>query len=216
MSETLKACPQEWVAGFCFSDNEHVFLIKKAKPEWQKGKLNGVGGKVEAGESPIEAMHREWAEETGASKQDWWPFCTLDWKGGRVYFYACSSNQEGPLGGGRFAKFNREGEEPVECYEIKDWLFKHTIPNLRWLIPLALDKDRVLSSVAEHDAWNADTLPAEASAHKLRVEGALAMLNSCYGPRDWSNDGMPGATMEQVIQAAADSIITAYEKREGK
>ena len=40
-------------------------LIRKARPEWQKGKLNVPGGKVEENEPPLFAMTREWVEETG-------------------------------------------------------------------------------------------------------------------------------------------------------
>jgi 8-oxo-dGTP pyrophosphatase MutT (NUDIX family) len=29
-----------------------VLLIEKQKPAWQRGKLNGVGGKIEPGENP--------------------------------------------------------------------------------------------------------------------------------------------------------------------
>lgn len=42
-----------------------VVLVKKERPEWQKGFLNGVGGKLEKNESPLEAMIREFFEETG-------------------------------------------------------------------------------------------------------------------------------------------------------
>jgi 8-oxo-dGTP diphosphatase len=43
---------------------ERVMLIRKAKPEWQKGRLNLVGGKVEPGESFDQAAEREFREET--------------------------------------------------------------------------------------------------------------------------------------------------------
>jgi 8-oxo-dGTP pyrophosphatase MutT (NUDIX family) len=40
-----------------------VLLMIKQRPEYQKGKLNGIGGKIEAGETPIKAMIREFGEE---------------------------------------------------------------------------------------------------------------------------------------------------------
>lgn len=51
----------------------NVVLIEKTKPEWQKGKYNFVGGKIEEGESPVECMVREFFEETGVQTQisDW-------------------------------------------------------------------------------------------------------------------------------------------------
>ena len=42
-----------------------VLLIRKARPDWQAGKLNGIGGKVEGAETITEATVREFREETG-------------------------------------------------------------------------------------------------------------------------------------------------------
>lgn len=46
------------------TDNEGVIVIQKEHPEWQKGLINFVGGKVEPGEFPVDAMVREFKEET--------------------------------------------------------------------------------------------------------------------------------------------------------
>ncbi|OHD24268.1 MAG: hypothetical protein A2Y38_20085 [Spirochaetes bacterium GWB1_59_5] len=56
-----------YVVGFAFSeDRKQVVLIKKDRgPEELRGKLNGVGGKINASESIYEAMSREFKEETG-------------------------------------------------------------------------------------------------------------------------------------------------------
>lgn len=52
--------------GFALTPEGSVALIRKAKPEWQAGKLNGVGGKIEDFDpSPVHAMTREFMEETG-------------------------------------------------------------------------------------------------------------------------------------------------------
>jgi 8-oxo-dGTP diphosphatase len=64
----------KYVLGFCFSPElDRVVLIKKNRPEEQAGKLNGVGGKVEKGEFPLQAMVREFLEETGklTESKDW-------------------------------------------------------------------------------------------------------------------------------------------------
>lgn len=61
-----------YVLGFMFDWNaEHVVLIQKTKPKWQEGLLNGVGGKIEEGETPYEAMVREFEEETGVKETFW-------------------------------------------------------------------------------------------------------------------------------------------------
>ncbi len=47
------------------SNDWQVLLVMKDRPNWQKGRLNLVGGKVEKGESPLLAAVRELKEETG-------------------------------------------------------------------------------------------------------------------------------------------------------
>jgi 8-oxo-dGTP pyrophosphatase MutT (NUDIX family) len=59
------AMTQRYVVGFAITPHTgRVLLLKKAKPTWQAGKYNGVGGKIEPGEWPISAMVREFHEET--------------------------------------------------------------------------------------------------------------------------------------------------------
>jgi 8-oxo-dGTP diphosphatase len=64
----------KYVCGFAFSPNHTlVYLIRKKRPTWQAGKLNGIGGKVNIGESPIQAIVREFKEECGVvtTESDW-------------------------------------------------------------------------------------------------------------------------------------------------
>jgi 8-oxo-dGTP diphosphatase len=56
---------QKYVLGFAFDKSDNVILVRKQKPKWQKGLLNGVGGKIEIGETSSDAMFREFREETG-------------------------------------------------------------------------------------------------------------------------------------------------------
>jgi 8-oxo-dGTP diphosphatase len=58
-----------YVVGFMFSEycNE-IALIKKKRPEWQKGRLNGIGGHIEKNEVPHDAMYREFEEEAGIER----------------------------------------------------------------------------------------------------------------------------------------------------
>lgn len=61
-----------YVLGFAFSsDLNSLVLIHKNKPDWQKGKLNGIGGSVEAHEPAKAAMQREFAEEAGVMMPVW-------------------------------------------------------------------------------------------------------------------------------------------------
>lgn len=55
---------QRYVCGFAM-DPDNVLLLTKAKPDWQAGKLNGIGGKVEPTDTGLRyAMEREFLEET--------------------------------------------------------------------------------------------------------------------------------------------------------
>lgn len=48
-----------------------VVLLRKAKPEWQKGKLNLPGGELKPGETSLGACIREFYEETGILHEEW-------------------------------------------------------------------------------------------------------------------------------------------------
>ena len=73
-AQVIKYVVIKYVLGFAFSpDNSKVLLIRKERPKWQSGLLNGVGGKVEGEEWLREAMVREFKEETDidTSTTDW-------------------------------------------------------------------------------------------------------------------------------------------------
>lgn len=124
-----------YVAGFVFSaDFEQVALIRKNKPEWQAGKLNGIGGKVEAGETTIAAMNREFAEEASGATQDFVGFATLgDGETFDVRFFA---------GVGEPDCLISSEDEKIEVVQVRDIhaLREDMIENLPWLIALAIDK----------------------------------------------------------------------------
>ncbi|EYU13940.1 NUDIX domain-containing protein [Photorhabdus aegyptia] len=124
-----------YVTGFMFSkDKKHVSLISKLQPSWQKGKLNGVGGKIEAGESPQQAMAREFAEEAGIETrpEEWRLFTVLTrpdvYQVNFLYMYD-----------DRIYSVNSIEKEIVNIYETNS-LPDNVIYNLRWLIPMAADE----------------------------------------------------------------------------
>lgn len=60
-----------YVVGLIVDKFDYVLLIRKNRPEWQAGRLNGIGGRVEEGETPYEAMVRECSEECGLGLYNW-------------------------------------------------------------------------------------------------------------------------------------------------
>ena len=64
---------KEYVVTFLFTTSmDKVWMVEKQKPEWQKGCLNGIGGKIEKDELPKEAAIRELKEEAGIDKMNLW------------------------------------------------------------------------------------------------------------------------------------------------
>jgi len=131
----------EYVAGFMFSeDRKKVALIEKKRPQWQKGLKNGIGGHVEENEMPYDAMIREFEEETGVGHYDWNHFCTLKGPWGQVHFYKTT----GVLG-----RLKTMTDETV-CI-CNAWRVKGVVPNLNWLIPMALSKYNEFAFVRHRD-----------------------------------------------------------------
>lgn len=60
----------KYVVGIVYN-KENVLLISKKRPAWQVGMLNGIGGKIEPGENPLQAMIRECKEECNLDIEDW-------------------------------------------------------------------------------------------------------------------------------------------------
>lgn len=127
--------PAQYVNGFLFDPTlRHVVLMRKNKPVQQEGLLNGIGGKIEKGETPLEAMIREFKEETGMSVKNWQHFATLKWKGshhpkGAVMHLLCTT-------GNVFAARSVTAEQ-VGVYSVNDVMdMPDTLFNLRWIVQM--------------------------------------------------------------------------------
>ncbi len=117
-----------------FNEKEtDVLLISKLKPNWQKGKINGIGGKIEFGESAKQAMAREFEEETGiqTKPESWKPVITMNGFDWLVDVFTCKSDEI----------FNAKTCEIEEVVWLSlDALNAYPlIDNLYWLIPMCLD-----------------------------------------------------------------------------
>lgn len=131
-----------YVAGLLFDDlGDIVLLMRKRKPAWQAGKLNAIGGRIEPGESPVAAMIREFEEEAGARVLDWTPLAVLTGPDFVVHFYFTHDTEA------LFAARTMEAE-PVGRFPTGRALTDpDLIPNLRVLIPLALDRSGIAKPV---------------------------------------------------------------------
>jgi 8-oxo-dGTP diphosphatase len=68
---------KNYVVGFMFcKEVDKIVLIKKNRPQWQKDQWNGVGGHIESYEKPMDAMIREFREESGVNCDEWNNFLT--------------------------------------------------------------------------------------------------------------------------------------------
>lgn len=144
---------QEYTCGFVIDrGSSAVLLVRKSKPDWQAGKLNGVGGKLERHESVISGMEREWAEESGdLAMLQWEPFCRLNFPNEVVHFLRATNHV---ISGQICNDVNDVGEElawypfrhpDLRCLTQRDDI----IPNLRWILPLAFEDSRVKTAVVE-------------------------------------------------------------------
>ena len=131
----------EMVVGFLFdAEYKNVMLVKKNRPPWQDGKINGVGGKIEKDEAPLMAMHREFFEETGHLINNFKNFAILNGSGWRVYFYEAMVLELKIL-----EEFDNDEEIIIE--QVNN-LPNNSISNLRWLMYLALDNDIMRPTIA--------------------------------------------------------------------
>jgi 8-oxo-dGTP diphosphatase len=137
-----------------------VLLIQKAKPAWQAGRMNGLGGKLEKGESFAQCGAREVEEESrrpGAAAgergaidvapEEWRHFGVL--RGAEVYHHEASASFEIHLFSA-FVPFEKMiAAEAATCLAVEplrllslDALFLgeklRVLPNVRWMVCMAL------------------------------------------------------------------------------
>lgn len=147
----MKPDPTTYVCGFAFDENtERVALIRKNKPAWQAGLLNGIGGKVEKGESFGAAMAREFYEEAGmiTLPSMWRPLLTLQ-DGSQKYI---GGNWEVHFHIAYGLDLNQVKTMTDEVINVLSWQAVSTsynprqeyyacVPNLHWLLPLAAQRE---------------------------------------------------------------------------
>ncbi len=107
---------KKYVLGFAFDrDKKNVLLVRKKRPVWMRGMLNGIGGKVEDGETPWDAMGREYYEECELNLT-WFSFATMNGietngEPFEINVYRANENID---------FFKQKEDEQIEIYHVED------------------------------------------------------------------------------------------------
>jgi len=139
MSNTISPGKQ-YVCGFLFQhlgNGARVMLIEKKRPAWMAGKLNGIGGAIKPDESPVQAMIREFKQETGVTFDNWIYFCQMRYidKATIHFFYGIA-----PV---LFNACKTQTDETLVNTSVDSDILEvfrqqmNIVPDLRWLIPMA-------------------------------------------------------------------------------
>lgn len=148
---------RRFVLGFAFTPGMcEVALIRKLKVrpgfEFMSGRLNGLGGKIQEGELPLDAMAREFKEESGVEiPADSWKFCGSFLRRGdyEVLVYRAVDDAA------RWVTTAAPWEGEVSLYLSEDVAAPERYPGLRpvatlsWLLPLLRYRDLRIFRVIE-------------------------------------------------------------------
>ena len=126
-----------YTVGFLFSsDKKKVVLIRKNRPTWQSGRLNGVVGHVQDGETAEVCMHLEFHEGVWynfLSAPTWHRYATMDSKDFVIDCFAATGDVNACHGK------TDEAIEIIEVNQINALRVVDMIENLPWLIAMAID-----------------------------------------------------------------------------
>lgn len=123
-----------YTLGFLFNkDFSKVLLIHKLSPEWQKGKVNGLGGKFEENETSNECISREVEEESSLiTKASLWR------KVGELHSSKFNVDVMTYVYEGRESGAISVEKQQVEWFPVAR-LPENIMSNLTWLIPICID-----------------------------------------------------------------------------
>jgi len=121
-----------YAVGFAFDETgEHLLLIKKKRPWWQVGYLNGLGGVIAPNQDIYEAMKDHAVKEANLPRVDWKCFTKVSYDEAILFVFT----------------YTFKSKTIQNCFSSKDeelCILKHVlvanrkvIPDLRWLVPMA-------------------------------------------------------------------------------
>ena len=137
--------PEQYTVGLCFdTTGDNLLLMRKGRPSWQKGLLNGVGGKIDPYESALACMIRKFLEEAGIrTRTDQWHFVLtlVDDTAPKVSVYFFTIFDTGVFQDA----VTQDEDEPLERFDTQEFLGtlmerRDITADLQWFIPfIALD-----------------------------------------------------------------------------
>lgn len=143
------------VCGFIFGNDMRTVLLTRMSDihpvKVIRGRWNGVGGKIEEGETAAQAMEREAFEETGLviAQDQWTNIITLraeDWEVDFYFHVLLDKIFEGHIAKGSNGVSSRAFR--TQAIATSDVVF-----NLNWLIPLCMDENIIKPLGDWHEPW---------------------------------------------------------------
>jgi 8-oxo-dGTP pyrophosphatase MutT (NUDIX family) len=142
---------QKYVVGFLFHTDRDQYrwdhpeearvLLQLQRPgkRYTGGLFNGIGGKIEPGETPNGAMRRGALEEAGIILPEgvrWEPFHYERHSSGSCLHFYVANLKNIPRGDFMFAP-TESLPEPCLLNRMNSWDLGRCVPNLRYLLPMA-------------------------------------------------------------------------------
>lgn len=122
---------QHYVVGFVFDhERQRVVLVRKNRPTFQAGLLNGVGGKIEPGESNFSAIKRECAEECDLHIEDWHHVASVCARDYQIDVWSAVCDLSGA---------KTVTDENIEIHSVHDLFKLPCLSNLPMLLAIARD-----------------------------------------------------------------------------
>lgn len=123
----------EYTLAFIFDDTlSEVLLIKKTKPDWQAGYLNGIGGKREHNETTTDCIIREVYEECGLRNIHYTPVGVIQGEEYLVTVFTARVSRS------ILEEASTKTEEEVQLYKMVDLPTLNLLPSVKYLIPMCI------------------------------------------------------------------------------